>query len=325
MVIEEELKSGQLKNSYLLFGEENYLKIYYKNRLKSAIIGEDDVNFSYFEGKGIDVDEVIAIAETLPFFAEKRCVIVENSEWFLNGNEKMGGYIENLPETTCLIFIEGEKIDKRKKLYKKLSLFGTICECKRMEPRKLRDWTRALMGRMGKNIRAADLDLFLSYVGNDLQHITTEVEKLVAYIGEAQVIERSDIEDITTVGVENKIFDMLSAIVQKKIGVAMHYYEDLLILREPPMRILSLLSKQFNQLLQVRQMQGMDKYSIGNAMNLQPYIAEKLMRQASAFSKEELQRILNGCLDMEMRVKTGLMPEQIAVELLIMSKEQIKG
>ena len=250
-MIEEELKSGQLKSSYLLFGEENYLKIYYKNRLKSAIIGEDDVNFSYFEGKGIDVDEVIAIAETLPFFAEKRCVIVENSEWFLNGNEKMGGYIENLPETTCLIFIEGEKIDKRKKLYKKLSLLGTICECKRMEPRKLRDWTRALMGRMGKNIRATDLDLFLSYVGNDLQHITTEVEKLVAYIGEAQVIERSDIEDITTVGVENKIFDMLSAIVQKKIGVAMHYYEDLLILREPPMRILSLLSKQFNQLLQV--------------------------------------------------------------------------
>ena len=113
-MIEEELKSGQLKNSYLLFGEENYLKIYYKNRLKSAIIGEDDVNFSYFEGKGIDVDEVIAIAETLPFFAEKRCVIVENSEWFLNGNEKMGGYIENLLETTCLIFIEGEKIDKRK-------------------------------------------------------------------------------------------------------------------------------------------------------------------------------------------------------------------
>ena len=78
-MIEEELKSGQLKSSYLLFGEENYLKIYYKNRLKSAIIGEDDVNFSYFEGKGIDVDEVIAIAETLPFFAEKRCVIVENS------------------------------------------------------------------------------------------------------------------------------------------------------------------------------------------------------------------------------------------------------
>ena len=79
----EDIKTGQFNNIYLLYGEEAYLKKQYKEKLRNAIIPSDDtMNYAYFEGKGTSVNEVIELAETLPFFAERRLLILENTGWF---------------------------------------------------------------------------------------------------------------------------------------------------------------------------------------------------------------------------------------------------
>jgi DNA polymerase-3 subunit delta len=68
---------------YLLYGEEDYLKKQYKEKLRSAMLSPDDtMNFAYYEGKGINVKEVIDLAETLPFFAERRLIIMEDTGFF---------------------------------------------------------------------------------------------------------------------------------------------------------------------------------------------------------------------------------------------------
>ena len=54
--LNQDIKSGEFKQIYLLYGEEAFLKNSYKNRLKEAIIGDDTMNFARFEGKGLDVD-----------------------------------------------------------------------------------------------------------------------------------------------------------------------------------------------------------------------------------------------------------------------------
>lgn len=64
----EEIKTGQLKQVYILYGEETYLRSQYKDKLKKALLGDgDDMNYHYFEGKGISSGEVIDLAETMPF------------------------------------------------------------------------------------------------------------------------------------------------------------------------------------------------------------------------------------------------------------------
>ena len=88
----DDIKNKTYNRIYLLYGEEGYLKTQYKNKLVSAICGDDTMNFSYFEGKGIDIKEVIGISETLPFFADKRVIIIENSGWFQKGGDKMAEY-----------------------------------------------------------------------------------------------------------------------------------------------------------------------------------------------------------------------------------------
>jgi hypothetical protein len=115
--IKEHIKQNQFKPVYLLYGQEAYLKNLYKNKLKNAILGNsDEMNFSYFEGKSIDLAKVIEIADTVPFFHDKRLIIIENSVLFKSQND-LADYIKSIPETTHIIFVENE-IDKRNRLYK---------------------------------------------------------------------------------------------------------------------------------------------------------------------------------------------------------------
>ena len=66
--LNEDLKTGQFKQIYLLYGEESYLKKQYKDKLTKAMIPEGDtMNYAYYEGKGINVKEVIDLSETMPF------------------------------------------------------------------------------------------------------------------------------------------------------------------------------------------------------------------------------------------------------------------
>ena len=75
-----DLKSGQFKQVYLLYGEEGYLKKQYKDRFIKAMLPDGDtMNYAYYEGKNTDVKEVIDLAETLPFFAERRLIVFENT------------------------------------------------------------------------------------------------------------------------------------------------------------------------------------------------------------------------------------------------------
>ena len=102
--LNEDLKTGKLKQAYLLYGEENYLKRQYKERITKALLGEDDtMNYAYYEGKGINLKEVIDLAETLPFFAERRLIVFENTGLFKSAGADLADYIKDLPETTCFL------------------------------------------------------------------------------------------------------------------------------------------------------------------------------------------------------------------------------
>ena len=81
-VINEHIKSGEYSSVYLIYGEEDYLKKQYKDKLKNAIIGEDTMNYSYFEGKECTAKDIIQMGDTLPFFADKRLIIIERFKAF---------------------------------------------------------------------------------------------------------------------------------------------------------------------------------------------------------------------------------------------------
>lgn len=314
----EDLKSGQFRRAYLLFGEEAFLKKSYKNRLKDAIIGGDTMNYNHFEGKGLDINEIIGLAETMPFFAEHRLIVIEDSGFFKSAPEELTAWIPSIPETTCLIFVESE-VDKRGKLYKAVKKVGYAAELNHQDAAQLSRWAAGLLAKEGKKITARTMELFLSKTGEDMDNIRMELEKLICFTMGRDVVTDEDVEEICAAQAVNKIFEMIGAIASRQTRKAMDLYEDLLTLREPPMRILFLIARQFNQILQVKELmgKGMERNAIAGKMKIQPFIVGKTMPQARSFTREQILSYVGLCAQLEEDVKTGRLSDRLAVELLL--------
>lgn len=316
--LNQDIKEGHFRPLYLLYGEEEFLKNSYKNRLKEAIVGEDAMNFASFEGKGLDLDEVIRLADTMPFFAERRMILIENSGFFKGSADELVSFLPSMPETTCLVFVESQ-VDKRSRLYKKVKELGYAAELGRQDSGQLARWAVGILAKENKKITSRTMELFLGMTGDDMEHIRMELEKLISYTMGRDVITEADVEAVCTVQVTNKIFDMVAAIVSRQTKKAMDLYEDLLTLKEPPMRILFLIARQFNQLLQVKEMmeRGMDKAAIASRLKMQPFVVGKTMPQARQFSRDQILSWVKLCVETEEAVKSGRLQDRLAVELLI--------
>ena len=317
--LNEDLKTGKFKQVYLLFGEENYLKKQYKDRLTKALISEEDtMNYAYYEGKGIDVREIIDLAETMPFFSERRLIVIENSGFFKNATSELAEYMKDIPETTYFVFVETE-LDKRSKLFKAVKDKGRIVELARQDEKTLVRWIYGNVKKEGKQITESSIYYLLSKCGTDMENLQKEMEKLFCYTLDKEVIQIEDIDTICTTQITNEIFDMVNAVAEKKQKRALDRYYDLLALKEPAMRILYLLSRQFRLLMEVKEMtgQGYDKKSIASKSGLHPFAVGKYIEQSRRFSKKELRNILEDSVDIEERVKTGRLQDVLAVELFI--------
>lgn len=318
--LNQDIKNGSFKPVYLLYGDEPFLVGSYKKRLREAIAGDDTMNFNYFEGKAPDVNEIISLADTMPFFADRRLILIDSSGFFKGAPEELVSYLSNIPETTCIIFCENE-VDKRNRLYKKVKEVGYAAELNHQTADQLMKWAAGILSQDQKKITRQVMEYFLERTGDDMENIKMELEKLICYTMERDVIKKEDVDAVGTVHVTNRIFEMVSAIVSGNKKKAMDLYEDLLTLKEPPMRILFLIARQFNQLLQVKELAaaGKDKGTIASRLKVPPFAVGKLTAQAKAFTKEQILSYVKLCVDLEEAVKTGRLTDRLAVEMLIVT------
>lgn len=317
--IDNDIKMGQLKNVYLLYGTEDYLKRQYRDKLKHALVEPDDtMNFSAYEGKDINPKELIDLSETLPFFKEKRMILLENSGFFKNSCDDLAEYMSQVPESTCFVFVE-EEVDKRSKLFKAASRAGSAVEFETPKEDMLVRWILGRIQREGKKITQSVMQLFLSKTGSDMENIDKELEKLICYTLDKTEIAAADVEAICTGQTENKIFEMIDAISAKNQKKALDLYYDLLALKEAPMRILFLIARQFQNLLLIKSMsaKGYPAVSIAKTAGMPSFAVQKNLRQAGAFKINQLKEAIEDCGQAEEDVKTGRMADQLAVELLI--------
>lgn len=317
--LNEDLKTGKFRQIYLLYGSESYLKRQYKERFIKAMISEGDtMNYTYCEGKNTDVSEVIDLAETMPFFAERRLIVLEDTGFFKSAGADLADYISHMPDTTHLIFIE-EEVDKRSKLYKAARARGHIVELSGQDEATLRKWVTGLLRKEGKQMEASEAAYFLNKVGTDMQNITGELEKLICYCIDRTQIGREDIDAVCVTQITSHIFEMINAVADKNQKKALDLYYELLALKEPPMRILYLLIREYRTLFHVRALlnQGYGRKEIPLKTGLHPFAAGRYADQAKKFQSGELRAVMEEGAEIEQRVKTGLLTDSLAVELFL--------
>lgn len=316
--IKEHIKQKSYKPVYLLYGSESYLKNLYKNKLKEALLsGSDEMNYSYFQGKGIDVNQIIGIGQTLPFFSERRVILIEESGLF-KAQSDLADFIKTIPDTTHIIFCETE-IDKRNRLYKAVRDIGTISEMNGLDERNLKLWILSLIDKDHKKITENTLMYFLNKTGSDMENISQEVEKLLCYTMGREIITSEDVDAICVTQIANKIFQMIDAIASKKQHQALELYYDLLALREKPLSILFLIMRHFNILYQVKELNTLrvDGSTISQKVGIPPFAVNKYLAQSKNFSTKILREALNTGIDIEEKIKTGNLVDTMGVELLI--------
>jgi len=284
------------------------------------LIGDGDtMNYHYYEGKGQNVGEMIDTAETLPFFADRRVILIENSGFLKNSCEDLAEYMSDAPaDSTCFLFVE-EEVDKRNKLYKAITKAGRAVEFGTQNEELLVRWIVGRLKKENKNITRDVLGYFMNKTGTDMGNIDRELEKLICYTMGRDVITAEDVDAITTEQVTNKIFDMVNAIADHEQKRALDLYYDLLTLKEPPMRILFLITRQFQILLNLKDMsnRGFDQSTIASKVGIPPFAVRKNQAQAKGFTLEQLKTAIKDGVELEEAVKTGRMNDQMAVEMFI--------
>lgn len=323
----EDIKNQEFKKAYLFFGTEAYLKQQYRDKLCKALNPEEDtMNFSRFEGKGLNEGEIIDLAETMPFFAPRRIILLENTGFFKNKADKLADYMANLPDYLCMIFVENE-VDKRSRMYKAVQKQGKAVEFTTQDGNTLTRWVLGMLKKEQKKITKADLELFFSKTGNDMGNIEREMEKLLCYTMEKEVITTEDIEEVCTTQVTNQIFDMVRAVTGRQQKKALDLYYDLLALKEPPLKILALIAREFNMMLQVKALndQGCDVKTIASRTGLRDFAVRKYLPLIRWYTLSQLQNAMADCTATETDVKTGRLSDTMSVELLIIKYSSTQG
>lgn len=317
--LQEDIKTGNFKQAYLLFGDEAYLKQQYKHNLVKALNpDEDTMNFSHYEGKSIDVREIIDLCETMPFFADRRVLLLEATGFFKNKCDELADYMKELPDYVCLVFAETE-VDKRSRMYKAVKACGRVTEFASQDEKTLMRWAAGLLGKEGRKITQRDMELLLTKTGTDMGNLRMELEKLISYTEGRDVVTAEDIEAVCTTQTTNKIFDMVRAVTQKDQKRALELYYDLLTLKEPPMRILFLLSKQYRQLLLTKRLsgEGASQNEIATRLGVPSFVVRGIISIARAYEIKELEQAVADFAEAEEAVKTGRLGDVLSVELLI--------
>lgn len=317
--IDEDIRTGQFKNCYLLYGQENYLKQQYKQKLRTTLAPPGDtMNTACFEGSKINPLAVIDLAETMPFLAEHRLIFIDDSGFFKSGCDPLADYLPKAPASTIFVFTESE-VDKRSKMFKAAGKAGHAAEFGEQKEQVLTRWILGRLKKENKKITQPVLTLFLSKTGTDMGNIDRELEKLLCYTLKKEVIEAADVDAICTGQVSNQIFEMVNAIGKREQSRALSLYYGLLALREAPMRILYLINRQFRILLDLKSMRkaGLDAKEMASRAGIPPFAVKRSLEQASRFSKKELVQALEDGAALETDSKSGRMVDQMAVEMLI--------
>ncbi len=315
--IKEDIKNHSFHASYLLYGEEDYLKRMYRDKLKQAVLSDgDEMNYTYFEGKDIDVLQLKEMADTLPFFSDYRIIILENTGLFKAASE-VDQILETMPDTTVMVFVEKE-VDKRNRLYKYISKNGLAVELNAMTDREMKAWLAVLLKQNHRQMRESTAQYLLEQIDNSMTNVQNELEKLIAYTEGRDEITVQDVDAVCCVQVTGRIFQMMDAVADGKTTQALAMYHDLLELRESPMSILYLLTRHFNILLQIKSMApGTQKGEIAKKAGIPPFAVGRYQTQCRHFQREQLKNMLDVCIETEYQFKRGNIQDQTGVELLL--------
>ncbi|RGW68803.1 DNA polymerase III subunit delta [Enterococcus durans] len=328
----QKIRKEKLAPCYLVLGTEKFLQDQVRTEIlkKIKIDGEDDLNFLSFDMENSSIDEVIAEAETLPFFGDQRLVFVENP-YFLTGEKGTNGidqntdllvnYLKEPLETTVLvIFAPYEKLDERKKVTKQLKKTAITIDVKQLDEKAVRQYLLNTLENSEIKMDRQAIDLFLRLTDLDLSKMMRELQKILLYGQEQEVITVKEIEQLVPKTLEHNLFDMTQYILSGRTEQALRLFQDLVTQGEETIKINAILLSQIRLFLQTKFLVkiGYQQANIAETLKIHPYRVKLAMQEVRKFDEQTLRRLFDELVEMDYEIKSGKIEKELSFQLFVL-------
>ena len=306
---------------YLLYGTDEFLLKEELNRIieKENIeeIDIDNINASEYK-----IDSIINKCNSISLFSSKKCIIVNNCNLFLKSKKndeetiKLINYLNNMNESTILIFLINDKVEETK-LFKKILEVGVIKELS--EIKNLKPFIKSNLE--GYYIDDYATELFIKRAGNNTSSIKNYCEILKMYKLNDKVILKEDIINVICETVNTDIFKFIDDIILKNKSSAIKTLKYFLKTNEEPIKVIALLSSKFRLMYQasVLSSRGYSEEDIASMYKMKKYPIHLAILNGRKYNKEILLKYLDDLATLDIDIKTGAIDKNSALELFILN------
>lgn len=325
------LKLSTLAPVYLLLGPETYFKQEVKQAFKNLIPPEEqEFNISQYDLNVTPIQEVLAEAAAMPFFGERRVILLENPS-FLTGKgtskvehdvKALMAYLNNPQPTTTLVFLaEYEKLDERKKLTKMLKQGSVVINNQKINEAQLRSLIKQKIRQAGYQIDAQALDHFIARTNADLQLAMSELPKLELVALTDKIITTQLVDKLVAKSLEHDVFLLVDYVLQHQVGKSLMLYHELLQQKEPPLRINALLISQFRLLLQTKILlaAGYNQKTMPSLLKVHPFRVKLALQKVRQLSLPKLEAAFKQLVKIEQQLKTTQQKPETLFQLFVAS------
>jgi DNA polymerase III subunit delta len=308
-------------------------------------IGDDsmrDLNITVLDGRKTTLSEVQHAADSIPFLADKRLIVVEGlltrlasrkpkdsaddapsgaAKDFLNG---LVDYVPRLPDTTRLVFVDFQPLNAKHPLIKlaEQQKGKTNIACPQPAAGELPRWITDRTKKHGGSIEFAAARRLAALIGSDLRRLDSELNKLITYVNASRSITEKDVNLLVSDASTSSVFDLVDALGKRDGKRAVHELHHLLDQGENPLGLLAMIVRQYRLLILVKEMQGrnLSPDAMAKELGQHPFAIKKINEQARHYRDiAQLEAIYRRLLEIETEIKTGQTGDVLALDLLVAS------
>lgn len=340
-----DLKNEGAGSLYLLYGSERFLLDKAVEELKSRVVnGFPELNLTIFEDDTLDFNDLANACNTLPFGSDRRLILVKDYKGLLSKSKKSTegtddelndkeetndfDFIFQLPNSTCLVFVNHGDVDGRKKLVKSINKTGRVYKFDKIDRNELIQWVKGHFKRAGKEIKPSVLEYFADNIGYlnknsdaNLYHVQNEIKKVLAYAKDDNIVTEEHLKRILKRNIDNDIFKLIDACWQKDVSKSLKIYNDLLLSGESSFGILAMISKGIKNLIQIKELRikGLNEKEISKTAQIHEFTVKLYLKHIDQMDFEILENAFNKCVNSEINIKTGRINERLSLEMLLTS------
>ena len=293
---------------YFLMGEETFYIDLISNMLETCILTEDEKEFNQtiLYGKDSSVEEIVSYCKRYPMMSKYQVIILKEAQDLSRKIEQFSDYMLNpLISTVLIINYKYKSLDKRKKLFKNIQKFGIVLDCQKLYDNKIPDWiiNQLKLDNYSINIKACQM--LVDYLGNDLNKINNQLNKLKIIFSSEVEISPQHIQDHIGISKDYNVFELRNAIgsgdITKALTISAYFSSN--SKQYPIQMTLSSLFNFFIQIFQYNSLNNKSEINISTILGINRFFVKDYIIASKLYSMKKISSIISLIKDCDLKTK----------------------